>query len=368
MFRPFFKAAFNTKRLVSSTPTPTKRSTFKWGYRSLAVALVGFGVMEIYNARHPPDQYEHDPTKKTLCILGSGWAATSFLKDLDTTNFNVIMISPRNYFLFTPLLPSCTVGTVELRSIMQPLRHITRFKDRVVKFIEGDCYKIDHEQKTLYIKDNSEIVGKVSENVVKYDYLVVACGAQNATFGIPGVKEHACFLKESWDAHKIRTRLMDTIESAAFPGQPPEEVDRLLHMVVVGGGPTGVEYAGELHDFLVQDLADWYPDLAGKIKITLVEALPNLLPMFSKSLVEYTEKHLTESKVVLLKNTAVSSVEKDKIVVKNKIDGTTEEIPYGLLVWATGNTPRNFISDLLKTIPSQTQRFIIIYQTWFNSG
>ena len=54
---------------------------------------------------------------------------------------------------------------------------------------------------------------------------------------------------------------MDSIESANFPGQPDEEVSRLLHMVVVGGGPTGVEYAGELHDFLVEDLSDWYPDL-----------------------------------------------------------------------------------------------------------
>ena len=338
-------------------PIKPERKLFKWIYRSAVVTLLGVGAFEIYSARHPPEQYEHDPSKKTLAILGSGWAATSFLKDLDTTNYNVIMISPRNYFLFTPLLPSCTVGTVELRSIMQPLRHITRFKQRAVKFIEGDCYKVDHEAKTIHIKDNSEIVGQVSENIIKYDYLVVGCGAQNATFGIPGVKEHACFLKESWDAHKIRTRLMDTIESAAFPGQPQEEVDRLLHMVVVGGGPTGVEYAGELHDFLVEDLAAWYPDLVDKIKITLVEALPNLLPMFSKSLVEYTEKHLTDSKVELLKNTAVSNVEKDKITVKNKIDGTVHEIPYGLLVWATGNTPRVFISELIKSIPAQTQRY-----------
>ena len=107
--------------------------------------------------------------------------------------------------------------------------------------------------------DSSEVKGASAESEIPYDYLVVGIGAQNATFGIKGVEEYGCFLKEVWDAQKIRSKLMDCIETAAFPGQSPEEVDRLLHMVVVGGGPTGVEYAAELHDFLVDDLSSWYP-------------------------------------------------------------------------------------------------------------
>jgi NADH:ubiquinone reductase (non-electrogenic) len=233
-------------------------------------------------------------------------------------------------------------------------RYLTRFKKREAKMIEAECTKVDAENQTIYIKDFSEVVGQVSEYSMKYDYLVVACGAENATFNIPGVKEHACFLKEAWDARKIRTRLMDTIESAAFPGQPAEEVERLLHMVVVGGGPTGVEYAAELHDFLVEDLLDWYPDLAEKLKITLVEALPNVLPMFSKSLIEYTEKHLNDSNIHLLKNTAVKQVEKDHIVVQDK-NKQLQKIDYGLLVWATGNTPRPIITDLIKSLPPTEQ-------------
>jgi NADH:ubiquinone reductase (non-electrogenic) len=212
---------------------------FKYGLTITAVGGGTFFVYEIYSARYPPEQFAFDESKKTLAVLGSGWAATSFLKDLDTENFNVIVVSPRNYFLFTPLLPSCTVGTIELRSIMQPIRYLTRFKKREVMFVEADCDTIDPVAKTLFIRDTSEVIGSVSEQTIKYDYLVVACGAQNATFNIPGVKEHACFLKESWDAKKIRTRLMDCIESAAFPGQTEEEMKRLLHMVVVGGGPTG---------------------------------------------------------------------------------------------------------------------------------
>lgn len=152
------------------------------------------------------------------------------------------VVSPRNYFLFTPLLPSVTVGTLETRSIIEPTRFITRHKKRAVDFLEGDATDIDVKAKTVTIRDNSEMQkGEVSETTIPYDYLVVNIGAENQTFGIKGVKENACFLKESWDAEKIRTRLMDCIETATFKGQSEEEIKRLLHMVVVGGGPTGVE-------------------------------------------------------------------------------------------------------------------------------
>jgi NADH dehydrogenase FAD-containing subunit len=83
--------------------------------------------------------------------------ATSLLRELDTQNLNVIVVSPRNYFLFTPLLPSCTTGTIELRSIMQPIRFLTRFKTRVTKFIEADCTEIDHLKKEITVVDNSGI-------------------------------------------------------------------------------------------------------------------------------------------------------------------------------------------------------------------
>lgn len=285
-----------------------------------------------YN-RNPPVQLPYDPTKKTIAILGTGWAATSLLENIDTDQYNVMVVSPRNYFLFTPLLPSCTVGTIELRSLMQPIRFFTRFKSREVQFIEADCRDINPIDKTITIEDISEIRGSSTLSKLSYDYLVYAVGAQNATFNIPGVREHACFLKEIHDARQIRTKLIDCMETAAFPGQSEVEKDRLLHMVVVGGGPTGVEYAGELHDFLVEDLGTWYPDLAPNLRITLVEALPQILPMFHKSLIEYTEKAFAQNKVSILTNTAVKEIKEKSILVKEK-SGEIKEIPYGLLVWA----------------------------------
>jgi NADH:ubiquinone reductase (non-electrogenic) len=90
------------------------------------------------------------------------------------------------------------------------------------------------------------------------------------------VKDHACFLKEAEDAQKIRRKVMSRIEQAALKGQGQEEINRLLHMVVVGGGPTGIETAAELQDFFKDDLKKWVPELANKPTVTLIEALPTV--------------------------------------------------------------------------------------------
>ncbi|KAI8620335.1 hypothetical protein BC830DRAFT_1251827 [Chytriomyces sp. MP71] len=352
---------------VAANSAP-KGTRFKWTKRILtAGAVVGVAIFAytVYELRHPLPQFEWDPSKKTVAVLGTGWGSVSFLKDLDTDNYNVVLVSPRAYFLFTPLLPSCTVGTIELRSIMQPIRFITRFKKREILFVEGNCTNVDPDTQTITVEDNSEVRGEVSTQKIKYDYLVMGVGAENATFGIPGVKEHASFLKEAWDARRIRSQLLDCLESAAFPGQTEAEKERLLHMVVVGGGPTGVEYAAELHDFLHEDITTWYPEVAGKFKITLVEATPHVLGMFSKDLIAYTEKVFAENKVAILNNTAVKEVRSKEIVVLNK-DKQLDTIPYGLLVWATGNAPRPLVSDLISKLPKdvQNQRRGLVTDEW----
>jgi NADH:ubiquinone reductase (non-electrogenic) len=153
-----------------------------------------------------------------------------------------------------------------------------------------------------------------------------------------------------------RGLLASGVESAAFPGQTDEEVKRLMHMVVVGGGPTGVEYAAELHDFLTEDLKKWYPEVADHLKITLVEALPNVLPMFSRKLIEYTESTFSQNQIELLTKTMVKDVQEKHIVVQDA-NKEIREIPFGLLVWATGNTSRQITRNLMgKLADVQTVR------------
>ncbi|EAU39040.1 hypothetical protein ATEG_00394 [Aspergillus terreus NIH2624] len=342
------------------TPKPKKRFRFlRWTWRLTwlsGVGMVGALAYSIYDQRHPLEQFEPDPNKKTLVILGTGWGSVSLLKKLDTENYNVVVISPRNYFLFTPLLPSCTTGLIEHRSIMEPIRNILRMKKANVKFYEAEATKIDYEKRVVHISDDSEIKGDISHTEVPFDMLVVGVGAENATFGIKGVREHSCFLKEVGDAQNIRKRIMDCVETAMFKDQTEDEVKRLLHMVVVGGGPTGVEFAGELQDFFEEDLKKWIPDIQKHFKVTLVEALPNVLPMFSKQLIDYTESTFKEEAISIRAKTMVKNVTDKYIEAEvTKPDGTKEleKIPYGLLVWATGNAVRGVVRDLMNQLPAQ---------------
>ncbi|RYP71703.1 hypothetical protein DL771_004654 [Monosporascus sp. 5C6A] len=363
--RPVASRQFRRCYADASSPPPKKkpgriRSTFKWlrrfAYLSI-LGLVGVVAYDGYKDRHPHEQYPPDPQKKTLVVLGTGWGSVAFLKKLDTSNYNVVVISNRNYFLFTPLLPSCTTGQIEHRSIMEPVRQILRHKKAAVTFYEAEATKIDYERKVVKITDNSDIKGDVSETEVPYDMLVIGVGAENATFGIPGVREHSCFLKEIRDAQAIRTKIMDCVETAAFKDQTQEEIDRLLHMVVVGGGPTGVEFAGELRDFFDEDIKKLIPEIAPRFKVTLIEALPNVLPMgFSKQLIDYTESTFKEEHIEIKTKTMVKRVT-DK-TVEAEVTGPDGKksmvtIPYGLLVWATGNAVRPVVKDLMSQIPAQ---------------
>lgn len=198
----------------STPPSPKKKRGFfgkvklVLGYGSLAF-LVAAGYF-VYEANHPPaEQLPFDPSKKTLVILGSGWGATALIDSIDTQDYNVVVISPYNYFLFTPLLPSVTVGTLNGRSITQPTRHIVRYKDREVQLLEAEATKVDPKNKIVTFEDQSDMYGSIGTVQIPYDYLVYAVGSQNQTFGIEGVKKHGLFLKELSDAESIRRRLMD---------------------------------------------------------------------------------------------------------------------------------------------------------------
>lgn len=175
---------------LSPQPQKPKRGGFRrflsFTYRLIQISLIGgtgYLAYGIYVSRNPADQFDPDPSKKTLVVLGTGWGSVSLLKKLETENYNVIVISPRNYFLFTPLLPSCTTGTIEHRSIMEPIRNFLRHKKATVKYYEAEATKIDYEKRVVYINDDSEIKGDKSSTEIPFDMLVVGVGAENATFG-----------------------------------------------------------------------------------------------------------------------------------------------------------------------------------------
>jgi NADH:ubiquinone reductase (non-electrogenic) len=264
-----------------------------------------------------------------LVILGTGFAAFHLVTSLDKA-YDLTIISPRNHFLFTPLLPSTTVGTVEFRSIIEPIRHARQG----LRFYHAEAEEVDLRRKILHC------VGAAAADPfdVPYDILVIAVGAVSNTFGVPGVATYARFLKELNDARLLRQEIVRCFERANLPGVSAQESERLLHFVVCGGGPTGIEFAAELHDFLTEDLARSYPNLVRHAVITILEASPQILSSFDDKLRQYAQRLFRRERIRILTDSPVIRVTGTQVTLKNR---TT--IPYGLLLWSTGIGPTPFV-------------------------
>lgn len=301
---------------------------------------------------------EGENKKKKVVVLGTGWAGTSFLKNLKDPSYDVHVVSPRNYFAFTPLLPSVTTGAVEARSICEPIRKLVQKKDVSVSYWEAECLSIDPVNKKVNCRatQNSDLIGK-AEFSVDYDYLVIAMGARSNTFSTPGVEEYAHFLKEVEDAQKIRQSIINCFEKAALPTLSDEERKRILHFVVVGGGPTGVEFAAELHDFVTEDLVRLYPKSKELVKITLLEATDHILNMFDKRITAFAEEKFHRDGINLQTGSMVTKVTDKEISTKAlKNGGALSSMPYGMLVWSTGIGTRPVITNFMKEIGQANRR------------
>jgi NADH dehydrogenase FAD-containing subunit len=268
-----------------------------------------------------------------LVVLGAGFAGYSLLRELPRGLFDATLVTPRNYFLFTPLLPSATVGTVELRSILEPVRRRLRH----MRLFEALAEEIDWQRRLV------RCCSAVSEErfEVPYDLLVLAVGARVADLGIPGVREHCLTLATIPDARAIRSRVLAQLASAEVPGLPEEELRRRLTFVVCGGGPTGVEVAAEIHDLLTGELRTLYPELAPYFHVSLLEALERLLGGFDEALGTYTRRHFAREGIEVRTGVPVARVEPRRLVLE---DG--DEVPFGMAIWAGGNAPVPLLEGL----------------------
>ncbi|CAL9181801.1 unnamed protein product [Musa hybrid cultivar] len=284
--------------------------------------------------------------KPRLVVLGTGWAGCRLMKSVDAGLYDIVCVSPRNHMVFTPLLASTCVGTLEFRSVAEPIGRIQPAISTAPDsyFFLARCTAIDPDAHTVHcesVTDQGDVRDAVEpwKFTVSYDKLVIAAGAEASTFGINGVKEHAIFLREVHHAQEIRRRLLLNLMLSDMPGISEDEKKRLLHCVVIGGGPTGVEFSGELSDFIIKDVHERYSHVKDFIHVTLIEA-NEILSSFDVRLRQYATKQLTKSGVRLVRG-VVKDVQPEKVILN---DGT--EVPYGLLVWSTGVGPSPFIKSL----------------------
>ncbi|KAG9142024.1 hypothetical protein Leryth_009378 [Lithospermum erythrorhizon] len=281
--------------------------------------------------------------KPRVVVLGSGWAGCRLMKGIEMQMYDVVCVSPRNHMVFTPLLASTCVGTLEFRSVAEPIGRIQPAisSEPGSYFFLADYNSIKNILQQVTCKSLPDGAGNLEpwDFNISYDKLVIAAGAEALTFGIKGVKEHATFLREVHHAQEIRRKLLLNLMLSDVPGVSEEEKRRLLHCVVVGGGPTGVEFSGELSDFIMNDVRQRYSHVKDYIHVTLIEA-KEILSSFDDGLRHYAVKQLVKSGVHLVRG-VVKDVQPEKIVLS---DGT--DVPYGLLVWSTGVGPSGFVNNL----------------------
>eukprot|EP00752_Nemacystus_decipiens_P005671 g5132.t1 len=339
--------------------------------------------------------------KERIVVLGTGWGGHAISKVIDSDKYEVIYVSPRNYFVFTPMLAAASVGTVDVRSITEPIR----MANPCVKYVSGEVIDVvpgekkvvvalpspqekrppqilksagasaAHIPPLLYAKGDKDETAQDGlgqhHNVQKekqlqqqqqqqqvnpdearplmelsYDKLVYAVGTQTGTFGVPGVREHCYMLKEANDARLLRAAIVNILEEACLPGVTDEEKKRLLSFVVIGAGPTGVEFTGELTDLIGNDVPRLFPELIGLINLTVVSS-GKVLPMFEEVLQNRGLNLLQSQGIQVLLGNVASEVTKDEVILKNG-----RRVPYGLCFWAGGTEPRPLTKRLIETIGS----------------
>ncbi|GAB7346795.1 hypothetical protein MBLNU459_g1892t3 [Dothideomycetes sp. NU459] len=295
--------------------------------------------------------------KPKLVILGTGWGSVALLKQLHADDYHVVVVSPSNYFLFTPMLPSATVGTLELRSLVEPVRRVVSRVNG--HFLRGEAEDVDFSNKLVEIASVGPN-GEKENFYLPYDKLVIGVGSITNPHGVKGL-ENCHFLKDITDARRIRNQIIRNLETASLPTTPDDERRRLLSFVVSGGGPTGVEFAAELFDMLNEDLTKYYPRiLRNEISVHVIQSRGHILNTYDEALSKFAESRLAHDSVDVLTNSRVKEVQKDRILFTQKNEQgetVTKELAMGFCLWSTGVSQTEFCQKLAKKLGDyQTNR------------
>jgi len=257
-----------------------------------------------------------------VVIVGAGFAGLAAAKALAKAKppVRVTLVERHNYHLFQPLLYQLATGVVEPADIAHPVRGIVRKPWRVAVRM-ATVSGVDRDARQVLTEDGQRI---------GYDFLVLAAGASVATFGIEGVEEYGFPLKTLDDAVRLRSHLLRQFEQAEI--DPGLVEAGALSVVVVGGGPTGVEMAGAVIELFHHVLAHDFPDLDTKrTRVVLLEATDHLLAPFHPQSRQHAVEKLRARGVEVRLGQAMEHVTPTEVQLK---DGTV--IPTRTLVWAAG--------------------------------
>jgi NADH dehydrogenase len=254
-----------------------------------------------------------------VCGAGFGglWAARTLARS--GASADVLLVDRNNYHTFFPLLYQVAAAELTPSDIAYPVRSILRGSG--VRFRMGEITSVDVERRVVSV-DSVE---------VPYDKLVLAIGSVPNDFGVPGAADHAFFLRWMHEAIPLRERVLACLERASVE-RDPEVRRRLLTFLIVGGGPTGVEFAGALAELVRGPVARDFPDISDREpRIVLVEAVDRLLSAMPAHLGAYAAERLRRRGVEVRTGTTVERITATEVRLANG-----ESVPTETAVWTAG--------------------------------
>ncbi len=272
------------------------------------------------------------PTSKNprIVIVGGGFGGIELARQLRNQPFQIVLLDKHNYHAFQPLLYQVATAGLESYSIASPYRAMFEGQDNLV-FRLAEVTEVIASEQTI----------KTSIGDLNYDYLVIATGSTTNFFGMNDVKQHAMPMKSVPQALDIRSMLIQNFEKAVSLEHKSDEQESLIDIVIVGGGPTGIETAGALAELRNHVLPTDYPEIDFKMMdIYLIELGPRLLAGMSEEASAKTKQFLEELGVHVWLNTGLVSYDGYKAVLNNGKTILTTSLIYAAGV--AGMVPSGF--------------------------
>ena len=304
-----------------------------WVKGGLALGGLVVGLGTLRRALNPPPRYApwekppYEDFDKKVMVLGGGFGGYTAAKDLceliaDRDDVGVLVLAKNNFFTFWPMVPGIVSSDIDARNVAQPLRRALITAGASFRRAEGK--KLDLERKVVSADGGIEF---------PYDHVVISLGGLPNFFGIPGVEEHSLTMRGVEDAERIRNRVIERFEEVSLiRGEVPESK---LTFVVIGGGATGVEVASEIHTLVHENLAPDYPNIdPHRVRIVLLEALPNILPELDPALRKAARARMVNQRIEVRTKAMAEEITENCVKLKGGNNISSENV-----IWTAGNRP-----------------------------
>jgi NADH dehydrogenase len=282
--------------------------------------------------------------RRKVVIVGGGFGGLTAARELKGADIDVTLVDPTSHHLFQPLLYQLACGGLSTGECASPIRAAVKRSSNTTVLM-AKATGLDAERRLLTL-DRGE--------TLDYDSLIVACGAETSYFGKDEWREVSCSLKTLNDAVELRNRLYRAYEEAER-AEDPAARERWLTFVVIGGGPTGVELAGELAIVAHDTMKGYFERIQpAKARVILLDAGERVTAAFSEKLSAKVAKYLAELGVTVREGARVTAIDAQGVTFQ--IDGAEKRIDARTVVWAAGVQAVGFAKTLAEATGAQTDR------------